>query len=130
MIITTYSRMMSFARFSLVALDCRDPHGLAAFYQRIVGGEIKEATASDDWVRLEIDSSSDLGFQLDPEHRAPEWPDGVPQQAHLDFDVPDLDEAERRAIDAGAVKADVQPEPHSWRVMLDPAGHPFCLVKV
>jgi predicted enzyme related to lactoylglutathione lyase len=120
---------MSFARFSLVALDCRDPHALAAFYQRIVGGEIKATDASPDWVELAIDSSSDLGFQLDPEHRAPEWPDGLPQQVHLDFEVADLDEAERYAIDAGAITARVQPEPDSWRVMLDPAGHPFCLVK-
>jgi hypothetical protein len=28
----------------------------------------------------------------------------------------------------GARKADVQPAPDNFRVYLDPAGHPFCLV--
>ncbi len=28
----------------------------------------------------------------------------------------------------GAVKTGVQPEPDAFRVFLDPAGHPFCLV--
>jgi catechol 2,3-dioxygenase-like lactoylglutathione lyase family enzyme len=119
---------MSFARFSLVALDCRDPHALAAFYQRVLGGEITVDPDVDDWVELALDSGSNLAFQLDPEHRAPEWPDGLPQQAHLDLEADDLDEAERLAIAAGAVKASVQPDPENWRVMIDPAGHPFCFV--
>jgi hypothetical protein len=25
------------------------------------------------------------------------------------------------------VKADFQPAPDQWRVLLDPSGHPFCL---
>jgi hypothetical protein len=27
----------------------------------------------------------------------------------------------------GGRKAGVQPDPDHWRVLLDPAGHPFCL---
>ena len=42
---------MAIADFALVALDCPDPTTLAAFYQDVVGGEIKQATASEDWVR-------------------------------------------------------------------------------
>ena len=98
------------------------------FYQRILGGEISISADADDWIELKLDSSSDLAFQLDPQHRAPDWPDGLPQQAHLDLEVDDLDEAERLAIDAGAVKAQIQPDLENWRVMVDPAGHPFCLV--
>ena len=56
--------------------------------------------------------------------------DGSSQQAHLDFDVSDLDEAEAEALAIGATKAVIQPSPNDWRVLLDPAGHPFCLVKV
>ena len=48
-------------------------------------------------------------------------------QAHLDFDVDDLDAAEERLLTLGARKADFQPA-SSFRVFLDPAGHPFCLV--
>jgi orotate phosphoribosyltransferase len=41
--------------------------------------------------------------------------------------VSDLDKAERLAVAAGATKAAEQPTPGSWRVLLDPAGHPFCV---
>lgn len=115
--------------FALVALDCPDPRSLAAFYQQIVGGEIKESTASDDWVRLRTPAGVDIGFQLDPDHRAPGWPDGPAQQAHLDIDVADLAAGERAVLSLGATKTPVQPSPEEWLVFLDPAGHPFCLVK-
>ncbi|NNF54240.1 MAG: VOC family protein [Acidimicrobiales bacterium] len=117
---------MSIARFALVALDCPDPRSLAEFYQRIVGGEIREPV-TEEWVRLLIPNGSDLGFQLDPSYQPPQWPYGLPQQAHLDFDVSDLDEGEQAVLAAGARKADHQPSPDDWRVFLDPAGHPFCL---
>lgn len=118
---------MSIAKLAVVALDCPDPRALASFYMQIVGGEIRAETASADWVRLELGSGCDIGFQRDLSYRPPDWPSGSPQQAHLDFDVPDLDSAERAVIALGAVKASTQPEPSEWRVFLDPAGHPFCL---
>lgn len=121
---------MAFARFALVALDCPDPRALAGFYQGITGGEIKESTASNDWVRLQTGSGADIGFQRDPDYSPPDWPGGRPQQAHLDFDVSDLDEGERCVVALGGTKAEVQPSAGEWRVLLDPAGHPFCLVKV
>lgn len=121
---------MPIAEFSLVALDCPDPMALAEFYQSIIGGEIEPQTEFDDWVRLRIPGRADLGFQLDPHHVRPGWPDGAPQQAHLDFDVGDLDAAETQVVAVGAEKAEVQPRPDRWRVFLDPAGHPFCLVLV
>lgn len=121
---------MPIAAFNLVALDCPDPRALAGFYQQIVGGEIKESTASDEWVRLETPTGSDIGFQRDPDYQPPGWPDGPSQQAHLDLDVPDLDQAGVDVIALGARKADVQPSPDEWRVFLDPVGHPFCLIKV
>ena len=124
-----YARLMAIARFALVALDCTDPRGLADFYRSIVGGQVKESTASDDWVRLQTGSGVDLGFQRDPDYVSPGWPDGPSQQAHLDFDVDDLEAGERAVLAIGATKADSQPSPDEWRVFLDPAGHPFCLIK-
>ena len=118
------------ATFSLVALDCLDPHALVAFYQKLVGGKIKQTSATEDWVRLQIAGGSDIGFQKDPNYQSPDWPYGAPQQAHLDFDVPDLERAEEKVLGLGAVKADEQPSPEEWRVFIDPAGHPFCLCKV
>ncbi|MDQ3989733.1 MAG: hypothetical protein M3291_11140, partial [Actinomycetota bacterium] len=42
-------------------------------------------------------------------------------------DVPDLDTGEEQVLALGARKAEMQPGT-SFRVFLDPAGHPFCLV--
>ncbi|MET7990769.1 VOC family protein [Amycolatopsis sp. NPDC005232] len=41
--------------------------------------------------------------------------------------VEDLDNAEREAIRLGATKETHQPGPERFRVLRDPAGHPFCL---
>ncbi|MFI6229592.1 VOC family protein [Micromonospora echinospora] len=70
-----------------------------------------------------------IGFQRVDDYRAPRWPDQtVPQQLHLDFAVDDLDEAEARLLALGAGRPDHQPDEGRWRVLTDPAGHPFCLV--
>jgi hypothetical protein len=45
---------------------------------------------------------------------------------HLDFEVTDLDEAVARALALGAELPEHQPQ-EDVRVLLDPAGHPFCL---
>lgn len=49
-----------------------------------------------------------------------------PQQMHLDVSVDDLDIAEAAVLKLGATKHEHQPGT-SFRVFLDPAGHPFCL---
>ncbi len=113
-------------RYSLVALDCSDHAALAEFYRSIVGGELQPL--AHDWIELHT-SGGIIAFQHVDDHRPPTWPEGErPQQAHLDIDVDDLAGAEAAVIDRGAVKATVQPSPDQWRVFLDPAGHPFCLV--
>jgi len=79
-------------------------------------------------VELRAEHGVALAFQLAPDHRPPQWPSAEhPQQIHLDFAVPDLDEGEAAIIALGARKAEVQPG-ETFRVFLDPAGHPFCLV--
>ena len=118
--------MPDIARFSLVALDCPDPRALAEFYAAITGWEVERDDG--EWVQLRSNAGATLAFQRAPGHRPPMWPsDDHPQQAHLDFDVPDLDVGEEQVLALGARKADVQPGT-TFRVYLDPAGHPFCLV--
>jgi hypothetical protein len=49
---------------------------------------------------------------------------------HFEIEVADLDAAVEQAVAVGATVADPQPadrDPRHLRVMLDPAGHPFCL---
>ena len=45
---------------------------------------------------------------------------------HLDVQVGDLKSAVVEALALGATEADTQPN-ERVRVLLDPAGHPFCL---
>jgi Glyoxalase-like domain len=119
--------MSAIAKLTVFAFDCPDPRGLAEFYAAITGWEIERDGG--DWVQLRSDGGATLAFQLAPDHQAPLWPSNdQPQQAHLDFDVPDLDTGEAAIIALGARKADVQPDHDEFRVYLDPAGHPFCLV--
>jgi catechol 2,3-dioxygenase-like lactoylglutathione lyase family enzyme len=118
--------MEPIAKLALFALDARDPQALAQFYSAITGWPVVRDDG--DWVQLESDTGATLAFQLAPDHEPPVWPSAEhPQQAHIDFDVPDLKEGERRVLELGAVKAKKQPG-RSFTVYLDPAGHPFCLV--
>jgi Glyoxalase-like domain len=128
--------MPRIARLSLTALDCPDPLALADFYAQLTGWPL-DATDEEiasvrqvSWIELSNpEGGPRLAFQRIEDYVPPTWPDGpVPQQAHLDFDVPDLDRGQADAVGIGALVAAVQPRPDSFRVMLDPAGHPFCLV--
>jgi hypothetical protein len=47
---------------------------------------------------------------------------------HFDFQVSDLDSAVAEAVALGAEVAAHQPQ-ENVRVLLDPAGHPFCLCR-
>jgi catechol 2,3-dioxygenase-like lactoylglutathione lyase family enzyme len=116
--------------FTLTAavLDSADPPALARFYQRLLGWPIVSEDPT--WVTLRPPGDgAGLSFQLEPDHVPPVWPAaaGEPQmQAHLDIEVDDLASATETALAAGARLADVQPQ-DDVRVLLDPAGHPFCL---
>lgn len=110
-----------------VTMDCRSPRRLAAFYAEFAGFE--PSAVSDDFAGVVIDTGAWIGFQRVEGYRAPSWPtQDVPQQFHLDFSVEDLDKAEDAALALGATKPDVQPGGDRWRVLLDPEGHPFCVM--
>ena len=115
-------------RLDVAALDCPDAHALATFYQAIIGGEVLSHDDDAQWVEVHTDAGR-IAFQQIENYRAPTWPEGpVPQQAHLDIYVADLDTGEAAVLGLGATKADVQPSPEDFRVFFDIAGHPFCLV--
>ncbi|MET9361955.1 VOC family protein [Streptomyces sp. NPDC006632] len=112
-----------------ITLDCPDPPALAAFYQQATGLEPHPASDAE-FAGLTCEDGLFIGFQRVDDYRAPRWPEqSVPQQFHFDFAVDDLDEAEARLLELGAGKPDHQPNEGRWRVLTDPAGHPFCLVR-
>jgi predicted enzyme related to lactoylglutathione lyase len=119
---------MAIARFPTFVIDCPDPHALADFYGALLGWETQADEPGQDWVDIKpADGSGCLSFQHVDDYRPPVWPgQDVPQQMHLDVVVDDLDEGETAVVGLGATKSEHQPGT-SFRVFLDPAGHPFCL---
>jgi catechol 2,3-dioxygenase-like lactoylglutathione lyase family enzyme len=111
-----------------VVLDAPNAHELAEFYSRLLGWKI--ASSEPNWVTLGPPSGvAYLACQTSPEYVRPVWPPAPGQQQmmlHLDIEVGRLNAAVAQAIEDGATLAEHQPQ-ERVRVMLDPAGHPFCL---
>jgi catechol 2,3-dioxygenase-like lactoylglutathione lyase family enzyme len=109
-------------------LSARDPAALAHFYSRVLGWEITEE--SPEWVTIRMPGTTHyLAFAIDEHHEPPAWPSrpgGRTMQLHLDLGVRDPTAAAEDAVALGAVVAEFQPH-DDVRVLLDPAGHPFCL---
>ena len=117
---------MAIARFPGLVIDCPDPAALASFYGAMLDWKV-EASADSDWAEIRADDGQCISFQQVEGYTPPRWPgQEVPQQTHLDVIVDDLDVAEAAVFELGATKHEHQPGT-SFRVFLDPAGHPFCL---
>jgi predicted enzyme related to lactoylglutathione lyase len=115
---------MAIARFPTVVLDCADPKTLAEFYGALLDWKVE---VSDGWASARADYGDSLEFQKVDDYAPPRWPgQQVPQQMHIDVVVDDLDAGEAAVLELGATKHEHQPGT-SYRVFLDPAGHPFCL---
>ncbi|MEU3252364.1 VOC family protein [Streptomyces sp. NPDC006997] len=113
-------------RYAAVTFDCPDPAELARFYGDVLG--LPVAYSSDDFVLLGREGSAGLGFNRLADYRRPTWPDpSQEKQAHIELGVDDLESAQAHLLSLGAVEPSAQPQPDRWRVLLDPAGHPFCI---
>jgi catechol-2,3-dioxygenase len=117
--------MTTIARLAGVTLDSSDPHRLADFYRQLLGLEV--FLDDEDYVALKGGGVLLTTHRVEG-HVPPNWPSGpTPKQMHLDVAVDDIERAESLALSLGATRASYQPSPDRWRVMIDPAGHPFCL---
>ena len=118
--------MTSTARLAMITLDCADPVASGAFWSALLGWEVAASTT--DYAMLTGPSHA-LGFGRVEDYEPPTWPnDHGSKQFHFDLAVADLDAAQQAAVQLGATVVDPQPG-ETWRVLLDPAGHPFCLTK-
>jgi catechol 2,3-dioxygenase-like lactoylglutathione lyase family enzyme len=111
-----------------VVLDAPDAHALARFYSKLLGWKIAKA-GPDDVALGPADGVAYLAVQTSAGYVRPTWPNEENRQQmmmHLDFEVSDLGAAVAHALELGAEQAEHQPQ-DDVRVMLDPAGHPFCL---
>ncbi len=123
-----------------VTISAPDPRELAAFYARMLGWTITASDPprpgrppEDGWAQVRPPDGG-VGPTLNFEYeeagfQPPVWPSEPGKQQttqHLDIVVSNLDESVAWATEMGATLAEFQPQP-DVRVMLDPAGHPFCL---
>ncbi len=113
-----------------VTLDAPNARELAHFYARLLGWQLFESDGGDGAAVAPSDTAGySLEFQTEALYSRPVWPAeaGQPQMSmHLEIEVDNLDEAVAYAVGVGAEEAGFQPQ-RTVRVMLDPAGHPFCL---
>jgi predicted enzyme related to lactoylglutathione lyase len=111
-----------------VVFDCPDPSTLASFYADLLNGQLD--ISDPEWCEVHAgDPAFKLAFQRATRYSPPEWPDGTPQQLHLDLTVSDLRAAGLRAAELGAVvlTGPVEEAGSTFVVYADPDGHPFCL---
>jgi hypothetical protein len=111
-----------------IVVDCEDPDSLASFYEVLLS--MQRVQEEPDWVVIgDAPDRPGVAFARVPNYKPPTWPEGDrPQYRHFDVRVEDLALAEASALEIGATKLPGGGE--SFRVYADPAGHPFCLVKL
>ena len=111
-----------------INMDCRDSEAMADFYGKLLGWEIKWRDGT--FIVLgNPEAGPDISFEPYEDYEPPVWPEEPGEQwkmIHLDMSVDDLEAAVSHAIAWGARLAEYQGR-DDIRVMLDPAGHPFCL---
>jgi catechol 2,3-dioxygenase-like lactoylglutathione lyase family enzyme len=124
-------------------IGCADAFELAEFYASLLGWTVVDRSekVSGAWALVRSPSREHkLEFQREEPFVPPVWPTVAGEQQmgmHLDIGVEvrtwdSGPEAMRAAVDLavslGARLADLQPQAgRGVMVMLDPAGHPFCL---
>ena len=112
----------------VVVFDAADIESESSFWAGMFDGRV----IADDQFHCVIDADGQwrLGVQLAPDHTPPDWPNGNPQQVHVDLHVDDPQAAHSRAMTLGARLLRDAEDPGSdegYRVYADPAGHPFCI---
>lgn len=112
----------------VVVFDAADLAAESAFWAAMVGGRV----LGDDQFQCVFDADDRwvIGVQHAPDHVPPDWPNGAPQQVHLDLHLEDPAAAHAEAVALGARllrAADDLTASEGHQVYADPAGHPFCL---
>ena len=120
-------------RWTTVCIDGRDAESLADFYCRLLGWQI---TARDGhgwvqaWIPMAASGSTSRRRRGIARRHGPRNQHEQAKMLHFEILVDDLEAAVADAVAAGATVAPHQPpdrDESRLRVMLDPAGHPFCL---
>ncbi|MYT32301.1 MULTISPECIES: VOC family protein [unclassified Streptomyces] len=120
------------SKFTELAIDCVDPHGLAHFWCAVLDYEVQD---EDDAIVTigppELSGKNHRG-PMPPRLTFAHVPEGktIKNRLHLDVNPTDReqDEEVRRLLDLGARHADVGQGDESWIVLADPEGNEFCVL--
>jgi hypothetical protein len=115
---------MSIAALTCAVVDCADPKAMAAFYLQVLDAEM--LFEDDTYSFIGHRGQVNIAFQRVENFTPPAWP-ASGTQTHLDFRVPDVAAAVAELEKLGARKPEFQPGDDTWTVLIDPAGHPFCV---
>ena len=126
---------VAYMKLGAVVIDSDNSEELSEFYQRLLGWTREhQYFEGDKWIVLKSaeGEGAPIVFQEAADYEKPIWPSaqGLQQQMmHLDFYVnfEDFDDEVGHAISCGARLSEIQLS-ESWKVLLDPAGHPFCII--
>lgn len=117
-----------------VAIDCADAGPVARFYERLLGFELRDFDPPH-WAQLQDPAGGvHLNVQGEAWYEPPTWPEQpseLTKMLHLEVEVDNLSAAVALAFEAGGREAPWQPpdrDPSRIWIVLDPAGHPLCLV--
>ena len=111
-------------RLGIVAVDCRDPERLAAFWTALLGYEVVDV--DDDGISIAAPDRSGVtvDFLVVPDDKT------VKNRLHFDLRPDDRDAEVERALALGATRVDVGQGPDvTWVVLADPEGNEFCILR-
>jgi predicted enzyme related to lactoylglutathione lyase len=116
-----------FANLVVLDLECADPPALTEFYHQVLGWDI--SLSQPEYAEISNGATRIL-FTRREGYKGAGWPESAsPKRYHLCMRTSDVADAVRRCLDLGASKPEFQPGDGKWTVLLDPAGHPFCLAQ-
>lgn len=112
----------------VIVFDTANLEAESDFWANLLGGVVLK---DDTWHSL-IDDSGEwiMGFQFNPNHQKPEWPNGEQQQQiHLDLHTHIPAQLHDKVIELGGtlLQSASFEAAEGFQVYSDPAGHPFCI---
>jgi len=120
------------SKFTELAIDCADPHGLARFWCAVLGYEVQDEDDGFVSIGPPAQAAEDHAGPVPPSLTFAPVPESktVKNRLHIDINPTDReqDEEVRRLLDLGARYADVGQGDASWVVLADPEGNEFCVL--
>ena len=115
---------MAIARFPSIVLDCPDPAALATFYGALLDWKVE---SRDGWADVRADYGQCISFQQVADYTPPTGRARTcPSRCTSTSSSTTSTTARPRCSSSARPSTSTSPGT-TFRVFLDPAGHPFCL---